>query len=100
MFASVAFINKLLSGAGTFLAGIFLQLANFHDHANPATLDPGIPRHLAMYYLPGILFFYGIGMFVLSRYRISKEQHEENVRLLSESEAETAAAIVVAPPAQ
>jgi Na+/melibiose symporter-like transporter len=100
MFASVAFINKLLSGAGTFLAGIFLQLAQFPDHANPATLDPVIPRHLALLYLPGILFFYGIGMYVLSRYRISKEQHEENVRLLSESEAETAAATVVAPPAQ
>jgi Na+/melibiose symporter-like transporter len=100
MFASVAFINKLLSGAGTFLAGIFLQLASFPDHANPATLDYAIPRHLAMLYLPGILFFYGIGIVVLSRYRISKEQHEENVRLLSESEAETAAAVVVAPPAQ
>ena len=100
LFASVAFINKLLSGAGTFLAGIFLQLASFPDHANPATLDPLIPRHLAMYYLPGILFFYGIGIFVLSRYKISKEQHEANVRLLTEGEAELAAAAVVAPPAQ
>ena len=100
IFASVAFINKLISGAGTFLAGIFLQLAQFPEHANPATLDPLIPRHLAMYYLPGILLFYGIGIFVLSRYRISKEQHEENVRLLTEGEAELATATVVAPPAQ
>jgi len=100
IFASVAFINKLISGAGTFLAGIFLQLAQFPEHANPTTLDVAIPRHLAMLYLPGILLFYGIGIFVLSRYRISKEQHEANVRLLTEGEAELAAATVVAPPAQ
>ncbi|MBV9905865.1 MAG: MFS transporter [Alphaproteobacteria bacterium] len=100
LFAAVAFINKLLSGAGTFLAGIFLQLASFPDHANPATIDPSIPRHLAFYYLPGILFFYGIGMTILSRYRISKEKHEENVRMLSEPEAEAAVAIAAAPPAQ
>jgi Na+/melibiose symporter-like transporter len=100
LFASVAFVNKLLSGAGTFLAGIFLQLAQFPEHANPVTLNPGIPRHLAMLYLPAILFFYGIGMFILSRYKISKEQHEENVRLLTEGEAELAAATVTAPPAQ
>ncbi|MBL6937053.1 MAG: MFS transporter [Alphaproteobacteria bacterium] len=100
IFASVAFINKLISGAGTFLAGIFLQLAQFPEHANPATLDPAVPRHLAMLYLPGIMFFYGIGIFVLARYKISKEQHEANVRLLTEGEAELAAATVVAPPAQ
>jgi GPH family glycoside/pentoside/hexuronide:cation symporter len=100
LFASVAFINKLISGAGTFLAGIFLQLAQFPDHANPAKLDAAIPRHLAMYYLPGIIFFYGIGMLVLSRYRISKELHEANVRLLSEGEAEMAVAVATSPPAQ
>jgi Na+/melibiose symporter-like transporter len=100
IFASVAFINKLISGAGTFLAGLFLQFAQFPEHANPATLDPAVPRHLAMLYLPGIIFFYGIGMFILSRYKISKEQHEANVRLLTEGEAELAAATVNAPPAQ
>jgi hypothetical protein len=39
-------------------------------------------------------------MLVLSRYRISREQHQENVRLLTESEAETAIAIAASPPAQ
>ncbi|MBS0470849.1 MAG: MFS transporter [Proteobacteria bacterium] len=99
LFASVAFVNKLLSGAGTFLAGILLQLSQFPDHANPATLDPGVPRELAFYYLPSIIFFYGIGMTILSRYRISKEQHEANVRLLSEEEAEVAVAMSTTPPA-
>jgi Na+/melibiose symporter-like transporter len=100
LFASVAFVNKLLSGAGTFLAGLLLQAAEFPDHANPATLNPAIPRELALYYLPSIIFFYGIGMFILSRYRITKEQHEANVRLLTEGEAETAVAMSTSPPAQ
>ena len=99
-FASIAFINKLLSGAGTFLAGLLLQLANFPEHANPLTLDPSVPRHLALLYLPAVVGFYGFGIVVLSRYRISKAQHEENVRLLSEAEAQTAVALATSPPAQ
>ncbi|HWD26309.1 MAG TPA: MFS transporter [Rhizomicrobium sp.] len=99
-FSAVAFINKLLSGAGTFLAGLLLAAANFPEHANPATLDPAVPTRLIELYLPAMIFFYGIGMLVLSRYRIDRAAHEENIRLLSETEAQAAVALVAAPPAQ
>ncbi len=99
-FASVAFINKLLSAGGTILTGVILRLAEFPVGAKPATLDPLIVRHLAELYLPALIGFYGVGIIVLSRYRISREQHQENVRLLSESEAEAAVAVAAAPPAQ
>jgi Na+/melibiose symporter-like transporter len=118
----MGFIAKMLSGAGTFLAGILLGLAEFPDHANPATIDPAVVRHLAELYLPCLVGFYGIGILLLSRYRISREQHEDNVRRLNEGiamaspksmpltgtpavelaaeEAPLVAAIAVAPPAQ
>jgi Na+/melibiose symporter-like transporter len=83
-FSSMSFIAKALSGAGTFLAGQLLALAEFPEHANPATLDPAIPAHLAYLYVPTLLLFYAIGIVALSRYRISKEQHEDNVRRLRE----------------
>ncbi len=99
-FAFIGFITKLLSGAGTLIAGQLLLVANFPDHADPATIDPAVVRHLAVLYLPCIVGFYGIGIIALSRYRISREQHEENVRMLSEAEAENAVAFVTSPPAQ
>ena len=99
-FAFIGFITKLLSGAGTLIAGQLLFLAHFPDHADPATIDPAVVRHLALLYLPCIVGFYGIGIIALSRYRISREQHEENVRMLTEAGAENAVAFVTSPPAQ
>jgi Na+/melibiose symporter-like transporter len=83
-FASMGFIAKMLSGAGTFLAGQLLSFAQFPDHANPATIDPAVVRHLAELYLPCLVGFYAVGIVLLSRYRISREQHEDNVRRLNE----------------
>jgi GPH family glycoside/pentoside/hexuronide:cation symporter len=83
-FSSMSFIAKALSGAGAFLAGQLLAVAAFPEHANPATLDPAIPNDLALIYIPTILLFYAIGIVALSRYRISKDQHEDNVRRLKE----------------
>ncbi|HEY1707070.1 MAG TPA: MFS transporter [Rhizomicrobium sp.] len=84
-FSSMSFISKALSGAGTFLAGQLLGLVHFPEHANPATLDPAVPHNLALLYVPALVLFYGTGIVVLSRYRISKTQHEENVRRLNEA---------------
>jgi Na+/melibiose symporter-like transporter len=92
-FSSMSFIAKALSGAGAFLAGQLLALADFPERANPATLNPAIPNDLALFYIPTLLLFYGIGIVALSRYRISKEQHEDNVRRLREG-VDTASAPV------
>ena len=51
-----------------------------------ASLDPAVQqaqaRHLAYLYLPSLVVLYGTGMFVLSRYRITRSQHEGNLRQL------------------
>ncbi|HXC55733.1 MAG TPA: MFS transporter [Rhizomicrobium sp.] len=94
-FAFIGFIGKLLSGAGTLIAGQVLQFAGMSGQATPT---PDAIHHLAIYYLPCMVFFYGIGILLLSRYRISRELHNENIRLLNETEAEAAVAIVAAPP--
>jgi glycoside/pentoside/hexuronide:cation symporter, GPH family len=96
LFSAMAFINKLVSAMGLILAGGVLHLAQA-----TATRQSAISSDaMAKLYLPAIIVLYGIGVVFLSRYRISREQHEENVRLLSEAEAQAAIAIVASPPAQ
>ena len=82
-FAAMGFIAKALSGAGNFLATQLLFFVGFPEHANPATIDPEVVRHLAMVYLPALVILYGTGMTILSRYKITRAQHEANLRQLA-----------------
>jgi Na+/melibiose symporter-like transporter len=95
LFSAMAFVNKLVSAMGLILAGGVLQLAQ----AAATGHGPMAPTTMAKLYLPALILLYGIGIVVLSRYRISRSQHEDNIRLLSENETETAAIAVNAPPA-
>ena len=96
-FAFIGFIGKLLSGAGTLIAAQVLQFSGMSGHGAP---PPEAVHRMALYYLPCLVVFYGIGMLLLSRYRISRELHDENIRILNEPEAEAAIAVAAAPPAQ
>jgi Na+/melibiose symporter-like transporter len=82
-FAAMGFISKALSGAGNFLATQLLFFVGFPEHANPATIDPQVVRHLALGYLPLLVLLYGTGMFILSRYKITRAHHEANLRQLA-----------------
>ncbi len=84
-FAAMGFIAKALSGAGNLLATQLLALVAFPEHANPATIDPAVVRHLALVYLPALVLLYGTGILILSRYRITRAQHEANLRQLAET---------------
>ncbi len=84
-FAASSFVSKAISGTGAFIAGQMLGLAHFPEHANPATLDPAIVRHLAYIYLPAITLLFTAGMICMSRYRITRASHMENLRKLEES---------------
>ena len=84
-FAGISFIAKVLQGAGIVLAGLFTS--GLHRRGVSAQVDPQSVRHLAMLYLPALVALYGVGMLTLSRYRISRFQHEGNLRTLAESSA-------------
>jgi Na+/melibiose symporter-like transporter len=84
-FAAMGFIAKALSGAGNFFATWILFFVGFPEHANPATINPEIVRHLAMAYLPCLVILYGTGITILSRYKIDRSQHEANLRHLAET---------------
>ena len=94
LLSAMSFVNKLVSAMGLILAGLVLQLSQ----QTATGRGPASPIAMAEIYLPILLLLYGIGIVILSRYRISRAQHEENVRLLTDAEAQAAIAIAAAPP--
>jgi Na+/melibiose symporter-like transporter len=85
--ASISFVNKATSGFGVLIAGILIDLVHFPAHASVATIDPAIPRNLALIYMPTQLFFFVLAISVLSFYRIDRETHESNLARLAEAAA-------------
>jgi GPH family glycoside/pentoside/hexuronide:cation symporter len=90
-FAGGSFLAKVVSGSGVAASGLLLSLIHFPDHAIPGHIDPHILRNLALVYLPALVILYGTAVTVISRYPISREDHEENVRRLAAEVAEAGA---------
>jgi GPH family glycoside/pentoside/hexuronide:cation symporter len=83
-FAANSFMQKSASGLGLLLSGLVIAAAHFPTNADPATLDPHIVRNLALVYLPSIVVLYAISIVIVGFYRITRENHEENLRRLAE----------------
>ena len=88
-FSSNAFVLKAVSGMGILVATQLLAFVHFPAHADPATLDPQVPKNLALAYFPVTFLLYGVALGCLSFYGINRAAHEENVRRLA-AEAEQA----------
>ncbi|MBV9331101.1 MAG: MFS transporter [Alphaproteobacteria bacterium] len=84
-FAARSLVTKAVSGVGGLVAGVLLVLAHFPAHANPATLDPAIPKTLALYYFPIVFGLYAVALVCVGFYRIDRATHEENLRRLGRS---------------
>ncbi len=84
-FAASSFVSKAISGAGAFVAGQMLAFIDFPQKADPATLDPHIVRDLAYVYMPVVIGMFTLGMILMSRYRITRESHADNLRKLEEA---------------
>jgi len=76
--------RKFVSGIGVFVAGLVLSVVGFSMKTPPGSVSESQLDTLALLYIPiygGLIL---IAMFFVSRYRISKEQHDDNLRRLSE----------------
>ena len=92
-FAGNSLIQKAVTGLGVFAAGIVLWLAHFPTNAMPGHVDPAIIRHFALIYVPAVFVIYGFSLAVISRFPITRERHEENLRRLAGE-----AGLVTEPP--
>jgi Na+/melibiose symporter-like transporter len=84
-FAARSLVSKAVSGLGAMVGGILLWLVSFPDHANPVTLDPGIPKHLALVYFPTVFALYAAALVAISFYKIDRSTHEQNLQRLAQN---------------
>ncbi|WP_234002274.1 MULTISPECIES: MFS transporter [unclassified Erythrobacter] len=83
-YAAMTFTRKTTQGLGVLSAGLILSLIAFPEGADPASVDPEILWNLGAFYAPSLLFLWLTALYFVSRYRIDKERHEENLRKLVE----------------
>ena len=86
-FSASSLVAKAVSGIGIFAASAILTLIHFPASARPGLVSPEIVRNLALVYAPIIATLYGLGLVLMTGYRITRESHAETLVLLA-AEAE------------
>lgn len=82
-FSSVTFIRKCVQGFGLMLASFVLHWAEFPAGVGAGQVSDEAIWRLGAYYVPTILIIWMLMMAVISRYRLTRADHEENLRKLA-----------------
>ena len=85
-FAANSFAQKAINGFGVIVAGQILAMINFPKDAKPGSVPEPVLFELATAFAPAIILFYIVSICLLLFYRISREQHETNVKVLQSRE--------------
>jgi Na+/melibiose symporter-like transporter len=80
--SAVTFASKCAYGLGTFLGGVTLSLIKFPRETAVGNVSPDVIFNLGLLYGPLILVIYLGSAYAISRYKISRVQHEEMVARL------------------
>ncbi|MBZ6377447.1 sugar transporter [Pacificimonas flava] len=83
-FAAATFMRKWGEGLGIVVAGFVISLAGIATGAQQGEVSDLTLFRLAVIYMPVYLGFYMAMIFCISRYQLSREGHEENLRQLDE----------------
>ncbi len=86
-FAAATFIRKSVQGFGVIAAGLVLTAAQFPKGASPAQVPEEALYRLGAYYVPIQILTWVAMIAVISTYRLSRGDHEENLRKLSAAKA-------------
>lgn len=95
--AALSFVSKASGGFGILIAGVMIDLVHFPRQASPATIDTVAPhavRNLVLVYMPVQLLLYFIAIVLISRYRIDRATHEQNLQRLAQGAALADAAVL------
>jgi Na+/melibiose symporter-like transporter len=90
-YSAHSFLQKCVSGLGVFLAGLMITAVGLPERANPATLDPSIPRNLILLYVPIFAVATALAAMMLRSYRIDRTSHEATLARLAAMKAPAAA---------
>ncbi|MDG1000744.1 MAG: MFS transporter, partial [Pseudomonadales bacterium] len=83
-FAANSFSQKAVNGLGVVVAGQILAYVQFPTQAKPGEIPDETLFDLALLYVPVLLFFYLMALMVLNVYQINRDDHEQNLRELTE----------------
>ena len=84
-FAGYFFMQKCAVGIGTFVSGMIISLSQFPREAVAGQVPSEILDRMALYYMSAILVIGIIGISVLRHFPISRESHNEQLRVLNEA---------------
>jgi GPH family glycoside/pentoside/hexuronide:cation symporter len=84
-FAGYFFTQKCAVGIGTFIAGLILTFATFPEKAVAGQVGEAVLNQFALFYMVALLFFGIIGISILRHFPISREDHNERLRILNEA---------------
>ncbi len=82
-FAGYFFMQKCAIGIGTFIAGMILTFADFPQNAVAGQVDPDILDRLVLFNMLALLAIGVTGILVLRHFPISRESHNERLRVLN-----------------
>ena len=83
-FAGYFFMQKCAIGIGTFIAGMILTFADFPQAAVAGQVGTAILDRLALFSMLALLIIGITGILVLRHFPISRESHNERLRVLNE----------------
>ena len=83
-FAGYFFMQKCAIGIGTFVAGMILTFADFPQAAVAGQVGTAILDRLALFNMLALLVIGITGLLILRHFPISRESHNERLRVLNE----------------
>tara|TARA_Y100000022_G_scaffold115556_1_gene99788 strand:+ start:4780 stop:6177 length:1398 start_codon:yes stop_codon:yes gene_type:complete len=83
-FAARSFAGKFVSASGIIGAGVIVSLVGFDTITNVADFTDAHRLHFAILFLPAYCSLCLAGIACISLYRIDRQAHEENLRILEE----------------
>lgn len=79
----LSFTGKVATGLGVWIGGVLLSVIDFPTGAAAAGIDRATIDRLGWLYGPALALLYLTAIYALSRYRLSRHQHEENLAALA-----------------
>ena len=83
-YAAITFTRKTTQGLGVLAAGAMMSAIAFPEKAQPGSVPEDTLWWLGVLYAPALYIVWAAMLFSVSRYKIDKAQHEENLRRLAD----------------
>lgn len=83
-YAAITFTRKSTQGLGVLAGGLILSAIAFPEGAAPESVSPDKLWWLGALYAPSLLLMWTAMLVCISRYRIDRQGHEDNLRKLAQ----------------